>query len=105
MPAVENYSVMFIGTPVDLSHARISLYGRGPEIAFIRFIDPGRTLARDYLSGDIINMHLPSAMLGSVLDVLRNEKPLYISYIADPTTAGMGMAFFGTAPEPAGEAE
>ena len=31
-------------------------------------------------SGGIIRMHLPSAMFQNVLDVLRNEKPVYIYF-------------------------
>ena len=43
-------------------------------------------------------MHLPSAMFQSVLDVLRNEKPLQVYFTA-------GKAFLGTSSEPIGEEE
>jgi hypothetical protein len=43
-------------------------------------------------------MHLPSAMFQSVLDVLRNEKPINIYFAA-------GRGFLGTGSEPAGENE
>jgi hypothetical protein len=31
-------------------------------------------------SGGIIKMHLPSAMFRNVLDILRNEKPIYVYF-------------------------
>ncbi len=43
-------------------------------------------------------MHLPSAMFKNVIDVLRNESPVYIYF-----TAGRG--FLGTSAEPIGEGE
>jgi hypothetical protein len=50
-------------------------------------------------SGGIIKMHLPTAMFQSVLDVLRNEKPIRIYF-------AQGRGFFGTATkEPVGEGE
>jgi hypothetical protein len=52
----------------------------------------------DYESGGIIRMHLPSAMFQSVLDVLRNEKPIHIYFAA-------GKALLGTSREPIGEEE
>jgi hypothetical protein len=52
----------------------------------------------DYESGGIIRMHLPSAMFENVLDVLRNEKPIYIYFAA-------GKALLATSLEPVGEEE
>jgi hypothetical protein len=44
-------------------------------------------------------MHLPTAMFQSVLDVLRNEKPINIYF-------AQGRGFFGTSTkEPVGEGE
>ena len=43
-------------------------------------------------------MHLPSTMFENVLDVLRNEKPIYIYFAA-------GRALLATSLEPIGEAE
>ena len=48
--------------------------------------------------GGIISMHLPSAMFRNVLDVLRNEKPVYIYF-------AQGKGFLTTSMEPIGEAE
>jgi hypothetical protein len=43
-------------------------------------------------------MHQPSAMFPNVLDVLRNEKPIYFYFTS-------GHAFLATTTEPIGEAE
>jgi hypothetical protein len=43
-------------------------------------------------------MHLPSAMFENVLDVLRNEKPVYVYFAA-------GSGFLSTSAEPVGEEE
>ncbi len=62
---------------------------RGKTLAWLRFNDPGMFCEADSDNGGIIKMHLPSAMLQSVLDVLRNEKPINIYF-------AQGRGFFGT---------
>jgi len=70
----------------------------GKTLAWIRFNDPGMFFENDYESGGIIRMHLPSTMFQNVLDVLRNEKPVYIYFVQN-------RAFLGTSKEPIGEGE
>ena len=99
---VAKYHVLFYGNPEGYQNnrAQISLLdAHNNSLAFVRFKDPGMTLESDYLPADgIIRMHLPSAMFENVLDVLRNEKPIYIYF-----TAGRG--FLATSLEPVGEEE
>jgi len=53
----------------------------------------------DYLPGDgRIRMCLPSSMFQGVLDMLRNEKPIYCYFAA-------GRGFLDTSGEPVGEGE
>jgi len=52
----------------------------------------------DYEANDIIRMHLPSSMFQSVLDVLRNEKPVYVYF-------AQNRGFLSTSKEPVGEGE
>ena len=73
-------------------------HGMGNLRAWLRFNDPGMFFENDYESGGIIRMHLPSTMFQNVLDVLRNEKPVYIYFVQN-------RAFLGTAKEPIGEGE
>jgi len=101
MPAVSSYSVLFYGGPdgYQTNRAQIQLNdAAGKTLAWIRFNDPGMFFEADSDTGGIIRMHLPSAMFQSVLDVLRNEKPINVSF-------AQGRGFLGTAAEPVGEAE
>ena len=98
---VTKYHILFYGSPsgYQTNRAQIALYdSSGNTVAFVRFNDPGMFFENDYESGGIIRMHLPSAMFENVLDVLRNEKPIYIYFAA-------GRAFLATSLEPVGEEE
>jgi len=101
MPAVSSYSVLFYGGPdgYQTNCVQIQLNdAAGKTLAWIRFNDPGMFFEADSDTGGIIRMHLPSAMFQSVLDVLRNEKPINVYF-------AQGRGFLGTAAEPVGEAE
>ena len=101
MPAVSSYSLLVYGSPTgyQTNRAQIELHDAGGQtLAWVRFNDPDMDFEDDYEAGGIIRMHLPSAMLGSVLDILRNEEPVYVYFAA-------GRGFLGTASEPIGEAE
>jgi hypothetical protein len=98
---VKDYHILFYGSPegYQTNRAQISVYGSdGKTAAFIRFNDPGMTFENDEDSGGIIKMHLPSTMFENVLNVLRNEKPVYVYFAA-------GRGFLSTSKEPIGEAE
>jgi hypothetical protein len=98
---VANYHILFYGSPggYQTNRAQIALYDDGGNtVAYVRFNDPGMFFENDYESDGIIRMHLPSAMFENVLDVLRNEKPIYIYFTS-------GRAFLATSSEPVGEAE
>ncbi len=98
---IKTYHVLFYGSPegYQTNRAQIALYGPdGKTAAYVRFNDPGMTFENDYEDGGVIRMHLPSAMFASVLDVLRNEKPLYIYF-------AQGRGFLSTSTEPIGENE
>lgn len=101
MADVASYSLLFYGGPTgyQTNRAQIQLSGAaGQTLAWVRFNDPGMFFENDYESGGIIRMHLPSAMFQSVLDVLRNEKPISVYFAA-------GSGFLGSASEPIGEEE
>ena len=101
MASIGSYSVLFYGSPsgYQTNRAQIQLKDTsGKVVAWIRFNDPGQFFENDYESSGIIRMHLPSTMFENVIDVLRNEKPLYIYFVS-------GRAFLGTSSEPIGEGE
>lgn len=98
---IKSYHILFYGSPAgyQTNRAQIALYdSNNKTAAFVRFNDPGMFFEDDALSGDIIRMHLPSAMFENVLDVLRNEKPVYVYF-------AQGRGFLSTSKEPVGEAE
>jgi hypothetical protein len=98
---IKKYHILFYGSPggYQTNRAQISLYdGSGKTVAYVRFNDPGMFFENDYESGGRIRMHLPSAMFQNVLDVLRNEKPVYIYF-------AQGRGFLSTSTEPVGEEE
>jgi hypothetical protein len=98
---VKEYHILFYGGPegYQTNRAQIALYDSGGKtVAYVRFNDPGMTFENDYESGGIIRMHLPSTMFENVLDVLRNEKPVYVY-------SQQGRGFLSTSQEPIGEGE
>jgi hypothetical protein len=102
MAEVSSYHILFYGAPdgYQSNRAQIQLSNAsGQTLAWVRFNDPGMFYEADYETGGIIRMHLPSAMFQSVLDVLRNEKPIHIYF-------AQGRGFLGTlSSEPVGEGE
>jgi hypothetical protein len=100
MPQATSYSVLFYGGPdgYQTNRAQIQLSNSSGTLATIRFNDPGMAFEADYTEGGVIRMHLPSTMFHSVLDVLRNEKPIHINFLA-------GRGFLSTSTEPVGEGE
>lgn len=98
---ITNYHILFYGSPEGYQTNRAQISGYGADNAvkvFIRFNDPGMAFENDSDEGGIIRMHLPSTMFENVLDVLRNEKPVYVYFTA-------GRAFLSTSKEPVGENE
>ncbi len=100
---VQNYAIRFYGSPDGFqAKHRVQVHlvdTTGITAGILRFSDPGMTFEKDSKDGHgVVWMHLPSAMFESVLDVLRNEKPIVLGY--EP-----GRAFLGTSFEPAGEGE
>ena len=98
---IKSYSVLIYGSPngYQTNRAQIQLVDTNNKVAaWIRFNDAGQFFENDYVKNDIIRMHLPSSMFENVIDVLRNEKPVYIYFVQN-------RAFLGTASEPIGEGE
>ncbi|HSD02687.1 MAG TPA: hypothetical protein VLB81_09970 [Gaiellales bacterium] len=101
MAEVASYGVLFYGSPEGYQTNRAQIYlsdAAGQPLAYVRFNDPEMEFEEDYEADGIIRMHLPSAMFASVLDVLRNEQPVYVYFAA-------GCGFLGTSIEPVGEGE
>jgi hypothetical protein len=99
-PTVTQYQVLFYGSPTGYqgSRAQITLYNGTAVLGYVRFHDLSMAFPDDSQQAGKIDMHLPSSMFDSVLDVLRNEKPVNYYFTSS-------RAFLGTLAEPVGEAE
>ncbi len=84
MPQVKKYQVRVWGGPDGFSsegRARIQLSDGSTALGWIYFHAEGTSIPNDTKRANgQINMHLPSAMLESVIDLLRNESPLFFTY-------------------------
>jgi hypothetical protein len=98
---IKNYQIYLFGGPDGLwtNRSKIGLRGSdGKILAHISFNDSDMKFENDSESGGIIKMSLPSTMFGNVVDVLRNEKPVYIQFVH-------GHGVLQTSLEPVGEGE
>jgi hypothetical protein len=108
MTEAVSYDVLFYGGPEGYgsNRAQIRVYDAdGHTLVRVRFRDPGLTLPDDAEYSGVWHMYLPSSMLQSVLDVLRNESP--IQFYDGLGTGLVRRGFLGTFPgeEPVGEGE
>jgi len=77
----------------------------GKAIAFLRFYSPGSPLAPNEFWPDLGYplVSYPSTALASMVDILRNEKPLYFTWYDYTPVCCFGAV--GTSREPVGESE
>jgi hypothetical protein len=98
---IKDYHILCYGSPkgYQTNRAQIALFDKNNKTrAYIRFNDPGMFFENDYESDGIIRMHLPTTMFQSIIDILRNESPVYIYF-------AQNRAFLSTSKEPIGEGE
>ena len=109
MAQVKSYIVrIWGGTDGDSKdgRARIQLNDDSNTLGFIYFFDEGKPVPNDFKTvipqstQELYSMHLPSSQFASVVDLLRNESPVYFSFLS--TT---NHALLNTINEPVGEGE
>ena len=104
MAEVFHYRVLFYGGAegYDDTRAEVFLYGEDSRerLGSIKFHDPEMQLPNDRQSGEEITMHLRSERLKNVIDILRNESPIYFVFVD-----AFRIARLSTSEEPVGEAE
>jgi hypothetical protein len=101
MPAFDRYSIRIYGGPDGLSGLRAAIYlSEGPEgRAWIYFHKSGDPVPADLETPTgFIVMRLPEERFDSVVDLLRNEEPLFVSFTS-------GIARLSTGAEQVGEEE
>lgn len=83
MANVTKYVVIFVGTSNGYlgRRAQINLYDGNTFVGTVNFHDPDMQFPDDSVELGIIIMNLPSSMFANVLDVLRNEKPLELTFL------------------------
>ena len=106
---ITKYSVDVIsyGDP-NKKMANVELFDtKGKEIAFLRFYSTESSPAQNEFRSDLGYpvVSYPSAALASVVDILRNEKPLYFIWYDYMPVRCFGAISFGTSREPVGEEE
>lgn len=87
----DKYSVLFYGSSAGYNNfrAQIQLFNAATPVGYVRFVVSGAAFPADTESGGVVTMHMPESSYASVIDLLRNEKPLLIYYVG-------GRAFLGT---------
>ena len=103
MAEVKNYAVRFQGGPGGSGmgvRAQIHLFGESNKMeGAIDFFDEGVRLKKKKKKGHIY-MALHISQLLAVVDILRNEKPIFIEWQEKGQNA-----YLGTSQEPVGEGE
>ncbi len=103
MPEIKQYAVRFHGGPKAQGtgmRAQVHLFGVDNRlIGEIHFMDDGLLLPEDVSEPRLI-MALPVSMLDNVVDLLRNEGPVFIEW-----QAKIDNVYLGTSQEPVGEGE
>ena len=104
---VSTYSVSVLSDaePNKLA-ATVQLFDAGGKtLAFLRFYSPGSPLAQNEFRTDLGYplLSYPSTALVSMIDMLRNEKPLYFTWYDYMPVRCFGAV--GTSREPIGESE
>lgn len=103
MPAIHTYAIRFHGGPKgagDGIRGHVHLFDtHNKMVGRIDFYDPSLTLPADK-KDEMIHMSMPADQIHAVVDVLRNEKPIYLQW-----QETLKNAYLGTGQEPVGEGE
>ncbi len=103
MPEIKNYAIRVHGGPSgsgEAIRAQIHLFDdRNKMVGAMDFYDEGVALPADRKE-DMIRMALPASQIHTVVDILRNEGPVYLVW-----QERLQNAYLGTSQEPVGEGE
>lgn len=105
MPEIKNYAVRFHGGPEGSGtgtqiRSQIHLFDASNKmVGSIDFFERGKELPADRNEGRIV-MAMYADMMRTVVDVLRNEAPVYFEW-----QERLKNAYLGTSQEPVGEGE
>lgn len=99
--SVQLYAIDRKGGRTRWGDKTILLYSRGREVAQAVFAEEGSKPPEPYFSNDKIFYFAHASQYDAVIDLLRNEKSVYISWkpVSDPKEPQDGDAFFHTSPK------
>jgi hypothetical protein len=108
MPEVNRYRVVLYGTSSERPNlkAKIELYAAGggsgsssaATVGRLRFHETG-PVPPDAEEKGCVTMNLPASMLADVVDLLRNESPVYFAFHEGRGVLGTGVEAIGTRDE------
>jgi len=83
------------------------LYSDGKLVGHATFSKEGHSIGDSHVYQDVIYLRAPASQYDAVIDLLRNEKPVYIGWYPKPDAKEEddGDAYFATSGEPPGESE
>jgi hypothetical protein len=96
---IDSYEVMYSANHFP---PRVGLKAAGAYIGQLVFLPDGSALPPDSQTGTLVNLHYHLQDLENVLDLLRNEKPMYLLFSGSGGGSENGIK---TTPEPVGEEE
>ena len=103
MPEIKQYAIRFHGGPEGSGsgiRAQIHLFdSQNRMVGAVDFYEDSHSLPEDSQQ-ELIRMAMPSSQAYAVIDMLRNEKPIFLEW-----QATLKNAYLGTSQEPVGEGE
>jgi hypothetical protein len=107
---IDNYLVRLYGNDTKgrltrIDDKEILLYSDGKLIGHASFAKEGNKTGDSHVYQDVIYFRAPSSQYSQVIDLLRNEDPVYIGWYpkADSAEEADGDAYFATSGEPPDE--
>jgi hypothetical protein len=107
---IDNYLVRLYGNDTKgrltrIDDKEILLYSDGKLVGHASFAKEGNKTGDSHVYQDVIYFRAPSSQFPQVIDLLRNEDPVYIGWYpkADAAEEGDGDAYFATSGEPPDE--
>jgi len=109
---IDDYLVRLYGNDTKGQLTRVAdkeilLYSEGKLVGHATFAKEGHMTGDSHVYQDVIYLHAPTSQYDAVIDLLRNEKPVYIGWYPKPDAReeSDGDAYFATSGEPPSEAE
>lgn len=104
---IDNYLVRLYGNDTKghvtrIADREILLYSEGKLVGHATFAKEGHVTGDSHVYQDVIYLRAPTSQYKAVIDLLRNEKSVYIGWYPKPDAKeeSDGDAYFATSGEP-----